>query len=446
MIKKVNNYITKHGLLLIVVYAIVIRLAVFLFYNTINIRSDSQNYIDLAAYLTQFNLEGYPGNRTPGYPLLIALANNSLVITVIYQTILGFITTLLLFDFSKRVSKSVSIAFWVTFITSSFIHFVFYEFVILTETLSVFLVVLSFWTIEKHQLLTRDSNKKYYLLLSVILTLLYLTKPLFIYFSLGFAIFYFVKHFRHSLQQTFSKSIIVLLIPFLAYYGWNSLNKKNIGYFTNTYYFGINLAQTATSFFDKAPQEDALIRDIFVRNRDSIAEVLPDKYAMSVWFAHEELIEKTGLSPQNLAGELGRISKNLFKEHPDLYAKQVLNSFYLFFGNQDSIKWTYSFKNKSFRYILVRLWHKFEKHLLVLFNILFIMFSIKQLILFFKSKGKLLDMNLFIVCIVLSGALGQALVAFGSNSRFAFPFLPLIVYFVVFNIIDLKSKYLNLKK
>ena len=145
MIKKVNNYITKHGLLLIVVYAIIIRLAVFLFYNTINIRSDSQNYIDLAAYLNQFNLEGYPGNRTPGYPLLIALANNSLVITVIYQTILGFITTLLLFDFSKRVSKSVSIAFWVTFITSSFIHFVFYEFVILTETLSVFLVVLSFY-------------------------------------------------------------------------------------------------------------------------------------------------------------------------------------------------------------------------------------------------------------------------------------------------------------
>ena len=153
MIKKVNNYITKHGLLLIVVYAIVIRLSVFLFYNTINIRSDSQNYIDLAAYLTQFNLEGYPGNRTPGYPLLIALANNSLVITVIYQTILGFITTLLLFDFSKRVSKSVSIAFWVTFITSSFIHFVFYEFVILTETLSVFLVLASNSTSNSHLVL-----------------------------------------------------------------------------------------------------------------------------------------------------------------------------------------------------------------------------------------------------------------------------------------------------
>jgi hypothetical protein len=420
---------------------------VFLVYNTVSVHVDSQNYIDLAQSLSQFSLEGYPGNRTPGYPLLIALANNNLIVTVVFQLIIGILATILLFDFTKRTTKSVATAFWVTFITSSFIHFVFYEFAILTESLSVFLVILFFWIIEKYQLLNNLSHKRYYLLLSIILSWLYLTKPLFIYFSLGFSVFYFVKQFRHNFSNTLAKSMLVILVPFLTYFSWNNFNKHNIGYFTNTYYIGINLAQTATSFFDKAPNEDALIRDIFVRKRDSIAEYAPKRYPMSVWFAHDELIEKTGLTPQDLAAELGRISKNLFKAHPDLYAKQVIKSIYLFFGNSDTIKWKYkAFRSPLFKQALGLFWSYFQKYILVVFNILFLCFSLKILIQFFKSKCKKLNLNLLICCIVLSGALAQGLVAYGSNSRFAFPFLPLIIYFVVINVLDLKSKSFSLKK
>lgn len=446
MIKIIYNFITQNSIKALIFYAILIRFFIFIFYQDVTIYPDSENYIDLATYISHFSLENYPGNRTPGYPLLIALANNSLILTVVYQVILGLLTTVLLFNFSKRRTKSIITAFWVTFLTSTFIHFLFYEFVILTETLSLFLVVLSFWIIEKYQLLNHQAHKKYYFLLSLVLAWLYLTKPLFIYFSLGFSIFYFVKHLKTNFYNTFTKSIIVLLIPFLAYYSWNSLNKNNIGYFTNTYYFGINLAQTATSFFEKAPEEDALIRDIFVRKRDSITKFAPTRYPMSVWFAYDELIEKTGLSPQDLSAELGRISKNLFKEHPELYAKQVFNSFYLFFGNDDSIKWSKKFKNKYFQYGLTLIWKHFQQYFLVLINILFLIFSFKEILFFFKSKCKIFNTNLFIVCIVLSGALAQALVAFGSNSRFAFPFLPLIVYFVVINVLNLKCKYFSVKK
>lgn len=446
MLNKLQVFINKHALIILLIYALIARIFIALLYNNITIFPDSQDYIVLGNLLSQFNIENYAGNRTPGYSLLIAIANNSLLVTIFFQLCLGVLSTYFLFDFSLRKTKNKSTAFWITFITTSFLHFLFYEFAILTETLTVFLVIFSFWIIEYYQLFMAETSKKYYLLLSIILSWLYLTKPLFIYFSLGFALFYLVKHFRSNLKHTILKSMLVILIPFLTYFSWNNFNKKNIGYFTNTYYFGINLAQTATSFFDKAPDEDALIRDIFTRKRDSIAAFAPKKLPMSVWFAYDELIEKTELSPQDLSAELGRISKTLFKEHPDLYAKQVFKSFYLFFGNADSMKWNYKkFANKNAKILFGLFWSQIQKHILILFNILFIIFSLKTLFLFFKTKCKVFNFNLFIVCIVFSGALAQALVAFGSNSRFAFPFLPLIVYFVVINFLDLKSKYFTEK-
>ncbi|WP_290699577.1 hypothetical protein [Lacinutrix sp.] len=448
MLSKLYTFINKYALVLILSIAVLARVIIALTYGAITISPDSEDYIALGKLLTTFNLENYPGNRTPGYSFLIALANNSLVITVIFQLFIGLLSTYLLFDFSLRKTKNKITAFWVTFITTSFMQFLFFEFAILTETLTVFLVLFSFWIIERYQLFSAKTPKKYYLLLSIVLSWLYLTKPLFIYFSLGFALFFFVKQFKFNKKDALIKSVIVILIPFLSYFTWNNFNKQNIGYFTNTYYFGINLSQTATSFFEKAPDEDALIRDIFVRKRDSIIREKNDKaYPMTIWYAHDELLKKTQLSPQDLSAELGRISKNLFKEHPDLYAKQVFKSACLFFGYKDSMKWNAEkFSNKYFRYGFNYFWAYFQKHVLVLLNILFLLFSVRILFLFFKSKCSLFNMNLFIVCIVLSGALAQALVAFGSNSRFAFPFLPLIVYFVVINVLDLKSKYLSEKK
>lgn len=447
MIGKIHLFINKYALVLILSIAFLVRVFIALTFQAITISPDSEDYIVLGKLLTQFNLENYPGNRTPGYPLLIALANSNLVLTIIYQLFLGLLSTYLLFDFSFKSTRNKNTAFWITLITTSFVHYLFYEFAILTETLTVFLVLLSFWIIKRYQLFLYKAPTKYYIILSIVLTWLYLTKPLFIYFSLGFSLFFFVKNFKTNIKITLIKSGLVMLMPLLSYFAWNTFNKQNIGYFTNTYYFGINLAQTATSFFDKAPDEDALIRDIFVRKRDSLSKFAPKKYPMSVWFAYDELIEKTALKPQDLSAKLGEISKDLFKKHPDLYAKQVFKSFYLFFGFGDSLKWNYSkFENKIARRGFTRLWSKIQIHAIIIFNLLFIIFSLRTLFMFFKMKCKHLDMNVFIVCIVLSGALAQALVAYGSNSRFAVPFLPLIIYFVVINVLDLKYKYFSSKK
>jgi hypothetical protein len=205
---------------------------------------------------------------------------------------------------------------------------------------------------------------------------------------------------------------------------------------------GANLSQTATPFFEKAPEEDKLIRDILVKHRELNPMYKSDKKnPMSIWFAWNELSEKTKLSPPDLSNELGRISINLFKNYPDLYLKQVFSSWKGFWGSSLFFWRTEKIKNEVVQKWTYRIWYSCQQYILILINILFILFAFKKLFSFIKSKLKIFDIDLLIVMIIISGSLAQALVTYGSNSRFCVPFFPLIIYFVCTNIYSLKKHF-----
>ena len=433
----IYNIIIDNPLRNIIIYAILVRILVFIFYNGITIFPDTEDYINLAQYLGNLNLDNYTGQRTPGFPALIALAGQNLYLTVFYQIIIGVFSTYLFYEFCIIKTNKKEIAFIATFISTSFLHVIFYEFAILTESLTFALMILAFWYIERYKLMEASISLKHVFILSIILSVLYLTKPLFIYFPLGYFLFFITKHFKVSS----TKVSLILVVPFISFYSWNSLNEKNIGYFTSSYYLGINLAQTATSFFEKAPENDKIIRDIFIKHRDVVEQNEPyHQYPMTVWYAYDDLINETELSPQALSYELGRISKNLFKKYPHLYMKQVFVSWIEFWGGTSTLLWNVDkFKYKLIRKALVGTWNYIQKPLLVIINILFLIFSFKRVFSALKQKLKNLDSNLFMVLIILSGSIAQALVAYGTNSRFCFPFFALIVYFVTVNIFTFKK-------
>lgn len=443
--KTIYSSILKCPLATLLLYGFLLRLLLVLCYQHVSIFPDSEDYTNLAQYISQLDLTNYTGQRTPGFPALIAISCQYLNITVLIQLVLGLLNCYFIFEFSRLRTKNIVLSFWIGMITTSFLHVVFYEFAILTETLSFTLVLLSFWYIEKFQILKDDVRFSHIFILSLIFGFLYLTRPMFIYFPLGFFLFCLVKNFNIDFGKTILKSTIILIIPFICFYSWNKLNENNIGYFTSSYYLGINLAQTATSFFDKAPNEDKLIRDIFVKHRTYVEQnESKSKYPMTVWYAYDELLEKTEMSPPELSAELGRISINLYKEHPDLYAKQVFISWRDFWGSASSLLWNADyFNNKIVKKGLVGMWNYLQKWLLILFNFLFLVFSLIKIFRFIKGNFKDYDMDLFLIAIVLSGSLAQALVAYGTNSRFCFPFFALIVYFVLSNVFTLKNLYLN---
>lgn len=443
IIKKLDYIIQKHTLPILIIYGIVIRFIVFIFYSGVGIFPDSQNYIDLAEKISQFNLIGYTGERTPGFPSLIALCLNNLKFVIVIQSIFGILNIVLLYKFSLLKTKNKSISFLITLITTSFLHFIFYELVILTETLTITLMIFIFWFIEKFNLLAKNARLKHLFILSVFFSILYLTRPIFIYFPVGFCLFFFVKNYSNGFKKSAIKAFVVIIIPLITLYSWCSLNEKNIGYFTNTSYFGFNLSQTATSFFEKAPEKDKLIRDIFIKHRTKITNNnLKGSYPMTIWDAYPELLEKTKLSTPDLSNQLSKISIALFKEYPLLYFKQVVIS-WIGFWKTPTLPWnTIHFKSAKTMNIFVVIWGNVQKPTLLIINFLFLIFSLKKIITF---KFRKLDSDLFLIAIVLSGSFAQALVAYGSNSRFCFPFFPFIVYFVLSNL-AIAKKYFVTKK
>lgn len=442
MVKKLYHKILEHPAVSLIIYAIIIRILVVFFYDGFTIVNDSQGYIDLAKQLTDFNVDGETG-RTLGFPLLIALANNNLPLVIHIQLVLGVLSTYLIFDITKIITTNKNLALLVGVITTSFMHFVFFEMAIMTETLSLFTLLGTFWLIAKYDILDVNSNFIKLLILSTICAFLYLVRPMFIYIPILLALFFVVRNFKQDYKKALSKSLIIVLIPIIAFYSWCSFNEKNIGVFGSTWLMGINLSQNATSFFEKAPDEEALIRDIFVKHRNIVKTTEPNyMYPMSVWAAYDELIEKTQLSPPELSTKIGEISINLFKKHPDLYLKQVFISWKDFWN--ETLIWSQrKVPNNIVKKGLVGLWHYIQQHVGLLINLLFLVFSIKKIITFIKTRFKTFDFELLIVATVILGSIAQALVTYGSNGRFSFPYFPLIVYFVMVNLFNLKNKYVR---
>jgi len=234
--------------------------------------------------------------------------------------------------------------------------------------------------------------------------------------------------------------MLVLIIPFITFYSWCSLNERNIGVFGSTYLLGINLSQTATPFFELVPQEHEVIRDILIKHRDSLIIHNPNKTAMSVWAAHDELISTTNLTAPQLSEKLGEISIELFKQHPDLYLKQVSISWLHFW--KENILW----KPKQIKSVIVKnifmgTWLYIQQWIAIAVNIMFLYFSIKQIKKLIKLRVKSFDFNLFLMSIILLGSVAQAMIIYGSNGRFSFPYFSLIIYFVFINLFTLKTKH-----
>jgi hypothetical protein len=160
---------------------------------------------------------------------------------------------------------------------------------------------------------------------------------------------------------------------------------------------------------------------------------------MSVWAAYDELLQKTKLAPPELSNKLGEISKKLFINHPLDYFKQIGVSWKDFWFDYIVLK-PNQISNKYVRKIFISTWLFIQQYASILINFLFLFFSIKKTISFFKNKFAPFDFDLLIITTVILGSIAQAIVTYGSNGRFSFPYFPLIVYFVFSNIFNHRAQ------
>jgi hypothetical protein len=413
-LQELNGLMLQKPVRSIVIYSLLSRLFVILLYWKITIFPDTETYSYLAELLLKLDISGYNGERTPGYPLLIAFANNWFPLVVVYQMLLGIVTAIYVFKTLRILKFSIRTSLYFTLLLNSMIHVIFYEAAILSEAVCLLLVTASCYHIFK-LVLYKQALYPQVLITGLLLGMLTLIKPFFIFMPFMVYGLYTIDNF--SLSKIFNRFLILPILSLVSFLGWSDVNKLNTGYFVSTTYYGFTLSQNCVYFAEKAPEKYNLISSIYVKYRNKSLNENKD-VAMSIWYAYDELKERTGFNFIELSDELNNFAKATIINNPIDYAKQVFISWKDFW--KTSIYWNYHdfkvpYSNKAFQGI----WY-IQSYILVALKIIFVALIPYHIFLFFKNRK--ITPQLIIVTIVFAASILQAMAVYGTNSRYSYPF------------------------
>lgn len=438
ILKKAGEWSKKHPYTFLFVFGVLIRALIYLLYNGhVSIFNDSGGYITMAEMIRSWDFSNFNGTRTPGYPFLIFLANLSGPLTAIYQSILGMLTSLMLFYIFYKNSKNLSFSLLIGLIPSIFLHLLFYERAILTENLTLFCLVFCVWVLFKTSFFSQRLSLFHILLIGLVSTLALVVRPMFVILPPLIAFYYLVLNFRRGIFHNLIRILIVCLPAFIFYFAWSSFNEKHTGYKTITAYSGINIAQTTVFFAENADDKYADIRDLHVRKRDSLIANDADP-AMAIWYVYADLERKDSLTVAEFSQLLNPMNDDLLKNNKFAYLKRVTQSWINFWGT--GMMWNYdSFPIKEIKWALTGFWLFIMTPIIIFLKILFLIICTFHFYKRIRNRKWLFTFDFFCVLLILGASVGQALVTFGSNARFSMPFFPLIIIVVV-------QFYLNNKK
>lgn len=401
---------------------IILRILMFTNYQPI-LFNDSSGYKEMAVQLKTLNFSGYMGMRTPAYPLLIMMGGINDYVTWAIQSILGITVSILLYLLAMRLTGNKALSFVVGLSYSLSMHALFFEAIILTETLTTFLLISSLWLL----VVAFDKNSiSLYVLTGVGLGLAALTRPLFLFLIPLVAFFLFLKFkVNEGTALHLSRVLGGLLIPAVILVGgWSLFNLVKVDYFGITTLLGYHLTNHSGAFMQYAPPEYSIIRDIFLKYRENSVS-----YQNVIWQAYPEMLRATGLSFSELSRALTKMSIQLFMERPGAYLKDSFrgwNDFWepvFWYADYDLIRSVFLRKIVTHLSIV-------EMSILTHLNSIFLLTAVWTIV---KAvlKPRVVDFNLLFILIVLIASILQALVEYGDGARFAIPFLPLILFEVM---------------
>jgi hypothetical protein len=404
------------NLRLLIAIEVVFRLVLFLiFYSSVTIYPDSEGYLDLAKRVSNFDLSNYNGLRSPGYPMLISFVNSNLYALIFIQFGLGIITsvfqykTLIHLNFSKRNSLIITI------FISSFLNVFFFETCVLVETFVLFLMSVFVYLLSKTPF--QIQSLKFDFLMSFVLGYLVLIKSFYVF--IPFLLIVWLLLNQSNFKSIFSKGIVILIFPMIAFLSWSYVNKINIGQFSSSGISGLYLAQNCVYFAKDAPKEFDWISKPYVAYREKSIQENRD-VAMTIWYAYEDgAYNMYNLSLPEFSAELGKFAKATIKENPIAYLKQVVTKSWFDFW-KPTINWNYEgFNFKYASKLLFGVWY-LQSILIVLIKVGFIFVFGFHLIQFLKSRK--LVFEFLLSSIVFSASVLQAMATYGTNNRFSFPF------------------------
>ncbi len=385
------------------------------------------SYMDDARNIVHLNFRAL-GDRTPVYPLLLALCGLNGWVVWVVQSVMGLVLSLMIFDMALRRTRHGPLSLLIGLACSLIPNVLTYEPFLLSEMLATFLVVSSVW------LMVREEGPAYStfghpLGMGVLTALAGLTRPLLlclvpVYFCFVIPPWPPANILKRPILKKawlFAAPVIVLVL------GWCEFNNLNHGFFTPTTRAGQQLMDQVTPYVELAPDRFAVLRDIWLKYRpdDETADMDPQNYT---WNALPEMEARTGESEMQLLHDLTRLALYLEIHHPILCIRRAEQGWIQFWGeaSADEVDWPQGL-DMGFIEIAKPVMKFLTREIMGIFLIL-ALFSL-PCALFRWSVFTRIDYLIF--AITPWASIFSSVTEFGNNFRFSVPFMPLIFYTVM---------------
>ena len=430
-------------LALVILVAVGVRGWLWLSYRPVSY-SDTHSYRRLADAIHSPKWNAYDGTRTPGYPLMLAFLGPDERVYLV-QLVMGLAITLLLFYIGWQVSGKVWFGGAIALAHSLNLGQLLFEANLLTETPTTFWLMISlagvaFW-------LYHPERRYIWLIfgLGVTSTAAALTRPLFIYLPFWILLYLLADVLRLKFISQAIKRTLVFILPVMLVFGvWINFIHSRFQDWALTTMSGYHMVQHTGSYFEYVPDKYAALRDTYIKYREAQI-ALHGTQANAIWDAIPEMTEVSGMTFWELNRALAKISQQLILEHPDLYLRDSLTGWWMFW--RTPVYWSQdSFRTQGMAAV-IRPLVLIERLALFSANLLFIVLSLLAagLVIWPKINAQRGDvitrlrstatsLPSFLWCIagtIWIASILQTLLDHGDNPRFLVPLQSLVVLWVL---------------
>lgn len=291
--------------------------------------SDTLAYFRLAGALGSSGLSAYDGTRVPGYPAWVAILGLDPSRIWVAQLAVGWGMTMLLFLLTWQTTRRAGLALLVGGLYSAIPGQFLFESNLLTESLTSFLgVAATVLVLSLDRTRSPAARAAVALGAGIAASWAGLVRALFFLFPAWLLSFVWTSGGNDRRQKTLEAILFVApAVLFLG--GWLAFIQRSYGMLAPDTMGGFHLIQHTGAFFELVPDEQAALRDTYLRYRDARVAERGDQ-TNTIWDAIPEMSAVSGLGFYDLSRELQRLSFQLILAHPDKYLASAVDGWVSF--------------------------------------------------------------------------------------------------------------------
>ena len=326
----------KQVFILFLVFIVLVRVVLFISSEP-SMAGDTSGYERLAFHILELNLGEYDGERSAGYPLVIALSGVNYELVMIFQMVMGIILSVALFHIAYLITNNTLLSLISGLFPTLYFPLLLFETVMLTETTASLCVGLSFlFLLLFHKSASGGKKQTWWLLLAGITSsFAALNKPVLIMVPLCFGLYLVFRGGKvlDVLRKPKLSSIVVFSMPVVLLVGsWIFVIYHSTGQLGLTTATGFSLMGRADDLIENLPESNpdieyyGLLREIYLSERDKNQE---DKWS-TIWAARKVMQEKTGLKYHELSNLVRKMAIATIANAPLKYVKEFIKGYVRF--------------------------------------------------------------------------------------------------------------------